>query len=182
MRDFQCTFDARDTLRALEGTGIVVPPLDTYAPKLWDYWERNLDPDLFRDRSLAGAIRGKKIVITGGSSGHRLRHRAEGRRGRRRSRSSWRARAGSLRRGPKKAIEDEGGESPHLLGRPVEHRRDRRVHPAHPAPHAQGPRPHRHAGQQRRPVDPPRRHELAGRTASTTTSARCSSTTTARSR
>ena len=68
-RDFHCHFDARDTMRALEGTGIAVPPLDTYAPKLWDYWERNLDPDLFRDRSLASAIKDKKILITGASSG-----------------------------------------------------------------------------------------------------------------
>ncbi len=68
-RDFQCKFDARDTQRALSGTGIAVPPLSTYAPRVWDYWERNLDPDLFRDRSLAGAIRGKKILITGASSG-----------------------------------------------------------------------------------------------------------------
>ena len=68
-RDFHCTFDARDTQRALEGTGIAVPPLSTYAPRLWDYWERNLDPDLFRDRSLASAIKGKRILITGASSG-----------------------------------------------------------------------------------------------------------------
>jgi NAD(P)-dependent dehydrogenase (short-subunit alcohol dehydrogenase family) len=68
-RDFFCTFDARDTQRALKGTGIAVPPLSTYAPRLWDYWERNLDPDLFRDRSLAGAIKGKRILITGASSG-----------------------------------------------------------------------------------------------------------------
>ncbi len=68
-RDFQCKFDARDTQRALSGTGIAVPPLSTYAPAVWDYWERNLDPDLFRERSLAGAIRGKKILITGASSG-----------------------------------------------------------------------------------------------------------------
>jgi short-subunit dehydrogenase len=68
-RDFHCHFDARDTLRALEGTGIAVPPLDTYAAQLWDYWERNLDPDLFRDRSLASAIRDKKVLITGASSG-----------------------------------------------------------------------------------------------------------------
>ncbi len=68
-RDFYCHFDARDTLRALEGTGIAVPPLDTYAPRLWDFWERNLDPDLFRDRSLASAVRGKKVLITGASSG-----------------------------------------------------------------------------------------------------------------
>ena len=31
-RDFRCTFDARDTQRALEGTGIAVPPLSSYAP------------------------------------------------------------------------------------------------------------------------------------------------------
>ena len=68
-RDFHCTFDARDTKRALEGTGIAVPPLGTYAGRLWDYWERNLDPDLFRDRSLATAIKGKKVLITGASSG-----------------------------------------------------------------------------------------------------------------
>ena len=68
-RDFHCSFDARDAQRALTGTGIAVPPLSTYAPRLWDYWERNLDPDLFRDRSLAGTIKGKKILITGASSG-----------------------------------------------------------------------------------------------------------------
>ena len=68
-RDFRCKFDARDTQRALNGTGIAVPPLSTYAPQLWDYWERNLDPDLFRERSLASAIQGKKVLITGASSG-----------------------------------------------------------------------------------------------------------------
>ena len=68
-RDFHCSFDARDAQRALSGTGIAVPPLSTYAPRLWDYWERNLDPDLFRDRSLAGTIKGKKVLITGASSG-----------------------------------------------------------------------------------------------------------------
>jgi NAD(P)-dependent dehydrogenase (short-subunit alcohol dehydrogenase family) len=68
-RDFRCTFDARDTQRALSGTGIAVPPLSVYAPRLWDYWERNLDPDLFRERSLASSIKGKKVLITGASSG-----------------------------------------------------------------------------------------------------------------
>jgi NAD(P)-dependent dehydrogenase (short-subunit alcohol dehydrogenase family) len=68
-RDFFCTFDARDAQRALKGTGIAVPPLSTYAPKLWDYWERNLDPDLFRERSLASSIGDKKVLITGASSG-----------------------------------------------------------------------------------------------------------------
>jgi short-subunit dehydrogenase len=68
-RDFDADFDARDAQRALRGTGIAVPPLSTYAPKLWDYWERNLDPDLFRERSLAKSVKGKRILVTGASSG-----------------------------------------------------------------------------------------------------------------
>ena len=62
-------FDTRDTERALEGTGITVPPLESYAEKLWDYWSRNLDPDLFKDRSFEGAVNGKSVLITGASSG-----------------------------------------------------------------------------------------------------------------
>jgi NAD(P)-dependent dehydrogenase (short-subunit alcohol dehydrogenase family) len=62
-------FDSRETERALKGSGIAVPPLDTYAWRLWDYWERHLDPDLFIDRTLKGKVRGKVVVITGGSSG-----------------------------------------------------------------------------------------------------------------
>ena len=63
------TFDARDTKRALEGSGIELPPLESYSDKLWDYWERNLDPDLFRDRSFEGAVNGKTVIITGASAG-----------------------------------------------------------------------------------------------------------------
>jgi len=46
-----------------------VPPLSSYADKVWDYWERNLDPDLFRERSLKSSVEGKRIVVTGASSG-----------------------------------------------------------------------------------------------------------------
>jgi thioester reductase-like protein/short-subunit dehydrogenase involved in D-alanine esterification of teichoic acids len=63
------TFDARDTQRALAGSGIELPRLETYADKLWDYWERNLDPDLHKDRSFEGAVNGRTVVITGASSG-----------------------------------------------------------------------------------------------------------------
>ena len=66
---FTAKFDARDTQRALAGTGIELPALDSYAYKLWDYWERNLDPDLFRDSSFEGAVNGRTVVITGASSG-----------------------------------------------------------------------------------------------------------------
>ena len=68
-RDFRCTFDARDTQRALQGTGIAAPPLSSYAGVLWDYWERNLDPALFRERSLSNSVKGRRVLITGASSG-----------------------------------------------------------------------------------------------------------------
>jgi NAD(P)-dependent dehydrogenase (short-subunit alcohol dehydrogenase family) len=67
--DYPTDYDCRDTQALLEGSGISVPALEAYADKLWDYWERNLDPDLFKDRSLRGAIEGKVVVITGASSG-----------------------------------------------------------------------------------------------------------------
>jgi NAD(P)-dependent dehydrogenase (short-subunit alcohol dehydrogenase family) len=62
-------YDNRDTVKALKGSGVAVPHLETYAARLWDYWERNLDPDLFIDRTLAGRVKDKVIVITGASSG-----------------------------------------------------------------------------------------------------------------
>jgi NAD(P)-dependent dehydrogenase (short-subunit alcohol dehydrogenase family) len=58
-------FDSRQAQAALAGTGISVPPLEAYADKLWDYWERHLDPDLFRDRTLMGAARGRAGLIGG---------------------------------------------------------------------------------------------------------------------
>ena len=67
--NYPTDFDSTKTQTALEGTGISVPPLPSYAVRLWDYWERNLDPDLFKDRSLSGAIGGKTVLITGASSG-----------------------------------------------------------------------------------------------------------------
>ncbi len=62
-------YDNRETTKALKGSGIAVPHLETYAPRLWDYWERNLDPDLFIDRTLAGRVKDKVVVVTGSSSG-----------------------------------------------------------------------------------------------------------------
>jgi NAD(P)-dependent dehydrogenase (short-subunit alcohol dehydrogenase family) len=67
--NYPTRFDCRETQRALKGSGIAVPPLDSYAWRLWDYWERHLDPDLFVDRTLRGQIEGKVVVVTGGSSG-----------------------------------------------------------------------------------------------------------------
>ncbi|MER2539774.1 MAG: SDR family oxidoreductase [Azonexus sp.] len=67
--NYPTRFDCRETTRVLKGTGIKVPALEDYAWKLWDYWERHLDPDLFIDRSLRGQVTGKVVLITGASSG-----------------------------------------------------------------------------------------------------------------
>jgi NAD(P)-dependent dehydrogenase (short-subunit alcohol dehydrogenase family) len=62
-------YDRRDLDAVLRGSGIECPKLDDYAWRLWDYWERHLDPDLFIDRSLKGTVAGKVVLVTGGSSG-----------------------------------------------------------------------------------------------------------------
>ncbi len=67
--NYPTRFDCRETQAALKGSGIECPNLHDYAWRLWDYWERHLDPDLFIDRSLKGAVGGKVVLVTGGSSG-----------------------------------------------------------------------------------------------------------------
>lgn len=67
--NYPTRFDARDAQAMLKGTGIEVPNLKEYAWRLWDYWERHLDPDLHIDRSLRGTVGGKVVLVTGGSSG-----------------------------------------------------------------------------------------------------------------
>jgi NAD(P)-dependent dehydrogenase (short-subunit alcohol dehydrogenase family) len=67
--NYPTRFDCRETTAALKGSGIECPRLPDYAYRLWDYWERNLDPDLFIDRTLKGKVQGKVVLVTGGSSG-----------------------------------------------------------------------------------------------------------------
>ncbi|MDR7306059.1 SDR family oxidoreductase [Rhodoferax saidenbachensis] len=67
--NYPTRFDCRDTLAMLKGSGVECPNLKDYAWRLWDYWERHLDPDLHIDRSLRGTVGGKVVLITGGSSG-----------------------------------------------------------------------------------------------------------------
>jgi len=69
MVNYPTRFDAREAERALRATHIRVPDLQTYAWRLWDYWERHLDPDLFVDHSLSGKVKGRTVLVTGGSSG-----------------------------------------------------------------------------------------------------------------
>jgi NAD(P)-dependent dehydrogenase (short-subunit alcohol dehydrogenase family) len=67
--NYPTRFDCRDATAALKGSGIECPRLEDYAWRLWDYWERNLDPDLFVDRTLKGQVQGRVVLVTGGSSG-----------------------------------------------------------------------------------------------------------------
>src|SRR5512138_7160 len=67
--NYPTRFGNRETRKLLDEAGIDVPRLEDYAWKLWDYSERHLDPDLHVDRSLAGAVRGKVVLITGAADG-----------------------------------------------------------------------------------------------------------------
>jgi NAD(P)-dependent dehydrogenase (short-subunit alcohol dehydrogenase family) len=67
--NYPTRFDSREAQAMLKGTGIACPNLKDYAWRLWDYWERHLDPDLHIDRTLRGTVGGKVVLVTGGSSG-----------------------------------------------------------------------------------------------------------------
>jgi len=67
--NFTAVFDSRATEKALSGSGIAVPDLETYARTLWAYWEDNLDTSTGRDPEIRAALTGKYVVITGASSG-----------------------------------------------------------------------------------------------------------------
>ena len=66
---FPTTFASRRTERALAGSGISCPDLESYADRLWNYWEEHLDTDTARDGRLVSALSGRTVVITGASSG-----------------------------------------------------------------------------------------------------------------
>ncbi|MGB2939513.1 MAG: SDR family oxidoreductase [Candidatus Dormiibacterota bacterium] len=65
----RATFTATESQKELAGSGIEVPPLRAYAWRIWDYWERHLDPELPTERNLRAALEGKVVIITGASSG-----------------------------------------------------------------------------------------------------------------
>jgi len=54
---------------ALAGSGVECPPLHTYAWKIWDYWERHLDPEALTERNLRAVLHDRVVVVTGASSG-----------------------------------------------------------------------------------------------------------------
>ncbi len=62
-------FTSDNAQATLAGTGVECPPLHTYAWKIWDYWERHLDPEALTERNLRVALEDRVVVVTGASSG-----------------------------------------------------------------------------------------------------------------
>jgi len=63
-------FDTRLTAAALQGSAYEQPPpLSDYVSKLWDYWEREMEPTTSKGRTMKEALEGRHVVITGASSG-----------------------------------------------------------------------------------------------------------------
>jgi NAD(P)-dependent dehydrogenase (short-subunit alcohol dehydrogenase family) len=65
----RATFPADHAQAALAGSGIGCPPLRRYAWKVWDHWERHLDPEALTEVNLRAALAGKMVLVTGASSG-----------------------------------------------------------------------------------------------------------------
>jgi NAD(P)-dependent dehydrogenase (short-subunit alcohol dehydrogenase family) len=63
-------FDTHEAAKALAGSQLEQPPpLHDYVARLWDYWEREMEPDVGRGRTLKEALGGRHVMITGASSG-----------------------------------------------------------------------------------------------------------------
>jgi len=67
-------FDTSQAEGLLRPLGIECPPLSLYAKPVWDYWERHLARPHPRSRAShgragRGGIRGKRVLVTGASSG-----------------------------------------------------------------------------------------------------------------
>ncbi|HYW25199.1 MAG TPA: SDR family oxidoreductase [Terriglobales bacterium] len=65
----RATFPADRAQAALAGSGIECPPLRRYAWRIWDFWERHLDPEALTERNLRAALTGRVVLVTGASSG-----------------------------------------------------------------------------------------------------------------
>lgn len=66
---FGATFSSDETRRALAGTGIASPEIGEYAHHLVDWWREHLDPNRHRRPRPGGPLQGRRVVITGASSG-----------------------------------------------------------------------------------------------------------------
>jgi thioester reductase-like protein/short-subunit dehydrogenase len=66
---FVPVFDSAITRAELAGSGLEVPRLASYAEPIWHYWAEHLDPFRARRHGPRGPLDGRRIVITGASSG-----------------------------------------------------------------------------------------------------------------
>ncbi|KFU82703.1 Thioester reductase domain-containing protein [Amycolatopsis lurida] len=66
---FPSVFSSASTRKALIGSGVEVPRVEDYAPTLWRYWREHLDPFRARKHGPRGELDGRRVIITGASSG-----------------------------------------------------------------------------------------------------------------
>ncbi len=66
---FPSVFSSAATRKELAPHGVEVPRLEEYASTLWAYWAEHLDPFRARKHGPRGELDGRRIVITGASSG-----------------------------------------------------------------------------------------------------------------
>lgn len=66
---FPSVFASAATRRVLAGSGIDVPRIEDYADALWRYWREHLDPFRARAHGARGELDGRRVIITGASSG-----------------------------------------------------------------------------------------------------------------
>jgi thioester reductase-like protein len=66
---FRPRFNSSATRLELEGSGLEVPKLRDYASVLWRYWREHLDPFRARKHGERGQLDGRRVIITGASSG-----------------------------------------------------------------------------------------------------------------
>ncbi|MFF0527487.1 SDR family oxidoreductase [Nocardia amikacinitolerans] len=66
---FASEFVSESTQAQLRGSGLSVPPFESYAERLWQYWRANLDPNRDRPAVSGDPLSGRIVLITGASSG-----------------------------------------------------------------------------------------------------------------
>ncbi|MTD54242.1 SDR family oxidoreductase [Amycolatopsis pithecellobii] len=66
---FPSVFASSATRKELASSGVEVPRLEKYADVLWRYWREHLDPFRARTHGTRGELDGRRVIITGASSG-----------------------------------------------------------------------------------------------------------------
>lgn len=66
---FPSVYSCAATRKALAGSDVEVPQIEDYADVLWRYWREHLDPFRARAHGPRGELDGRRVIITGASSG-----------------------------------------------------------------------------------------------------------------